>query len=507
MRTTRLAELLNFQLAYGFFGLLAFGILSFWSGTAVGQVHGTGPSDPALFATVFNVSEGTQLPTQLILNNGPGPRQLNIGEGSIVNSILSPSSGDELNFNGGTVGSVFSLSSNNEVNIVSGNVDGLIAGGQVNLIGGALRGLNSSGELNVSGGTLNGASIGGTANVTGGVLGVITADRDSVVNISGGSFERLNAVDSSVSISGGFVGNLNASSSSDVSITGGNFGRGFTVAEASNVELIGGEFRLNGSSISSTVTLDSDDVLTGTLSDGSAFIFRGEEALFGRFFDVTLTSASLPSNDTNPILINTASTSLPQSLRPGQSLTSQAGGQLGDHFEAVGATLNLEAGSLGDFAEFYQSEVNISGGEVGDAIAALFGSEVNISGGAIGNGFSAFAGSVVNLSGGTVGDGFGARANGQVNVFGTEFFLNGVLLDLVEGEALTVLDRSGNLSGLLADGTRFDLDLSRPNSSFVQAPFDVDSILTVTRVTSVPEPSSLFALLAAVVPISLRRRR
>ena len=161
--------------------------------------------------------------------------------------------------------------------------------------------------------------------------------------------------------------------------------------------MIGGEFRLNGADFADgTISLADGDYFTGTLADGSSFIFSGFSG--DDLNDVTLTMADLPSIDSNPIVVNATVVSGPSGLRAGQELTVVAGGVLGNNFAVVDATLNVEAGTLGDSVETSNSVVNIAGGNVGSGFRALAGSEVNISGGTVGRFFSAFFGSVVNIN-------------------------------------------------------------------------------------------------------------
>lgn len=138
-------------------------------------------------------------------------------------------------------------------------------------------------------------------------------------------------------------------------------------------------------------------------------------------------------------------------------------------------------GSVGDNVRVSGTEVNISGGNVGNGFAAARGSEINISGGSVGNNFGAFVnGGVVNISGGSVGDGFYARSGSTVNLFGSDFMLDGVLLNgLVSGQAFTIVDRDVTLSGVLEDGSAFSFDL---NTDFndLQDTFELGSTLTVT---------------------------
>ena len=389
------------------------------------------------------------------------------------------------------------------------------------------------------------------------------------VNISGGSvgigFDANSG--STINISGGTVGiGFDAFGGSTVNISGGAFGNDFDAFGTVNIS--GGEFLLNGSTINditSPFTLGNGDVFTGTLEDGSSFIFSTVN--LDRLEGVNLIETSTPTLDTTPQIINTASTL--RSLRAGQTLTVQFGGALGDDFTAVGATLNVESGSVGSGAEVANSEVNVSGGTVGSFFDANSGSTVNISGGTVGSFFDARSGSTVNISGGDVGDGFNASSGSTVNIsggdvgvgfdarsgstvnisggtfgdniqafdgstinisggtfgndfdifsgstvnlFGTEFFLNGSLIDASTlDEPFTIFDRGEDvvLSGVFADGTLFDFDLNPNNPLFSSLDFfDSDSTLTITRVAvAVPEPGCGLTLATMSLVLLARRRR
>ena len=111
--------------------------------------------------------------------------------------------------------------------------------------------------------------------------------------------------------------------------------------------------KLNGlNDVSSPFTLSGSDIFTGTLEDGSAFVFSNQasDSLNG----VNLIETSTPTIDTTPQTIDTASTL--RNLRAGQTLTVQTGGELGDNFTAVDATLNVLDGSVGDLAEVARTQ-------------------------------------------------------------------------------------------------------------------------------------------------------
>ena len=164
---------------------------------------------------------------------------------------------------------------------------------------------------------------------------------------------------------------------------------------------------------------------------------------------------------------------------------------IGD-FESLGGdglTTQVNLSDGGMIGEFFSAnsgcEVNVSGGIVADFFYAFSGSEVNISGGTIGDCLDAFSDSLVNISGGTLGVNLRGQADAEINLFGSDFILDGVLLDasLTAGEAFTILDREVTLTGLLADGSPISYDLNLVNGS--NADFlSADATLTVTLVST-----------------------
>ena len=341
----------------------------------------------------------------------------------------------------------------------------------------------------------------------------VDAQSGSEVNISGGnlrlSFDALSG--SEVNVSGGAVGNsFEAHSGSEVSISGGTFGSGFIANPGSAVKLSGGEFRLNDAVYTdTTITLGEEDVFTGTLADGSSFIFFaafGGDALSG----VTLSDVPLPILDTTPVVIDSPVTSGPSGLRDGQTLSVVDGGVLSSHFAVVDATLNVQGGTVGFGGEVVGGAVNISGGTVGsftshagselnitggvvDRVEARAGSTVDISGGTVGtnsiegNRFLAGSGSTVNISSGTIGPGFTAVSGSEVNISGGAvgealYAASGSIVELSGGEfrlngapfndTSISFESAGVFTGTLADGSSFifALDL-RTLTDFSQSPF------------------------------------
>ena len=430
-------------------------------------------------------------------------------------------------------------------------------GGVVNISGGDVRNDFTAfdSEVNISGGIVGfgfDANSGSVVNISGGIVASrFNANFGSEVNISGGavgggdSAQALDANSGSVvNISGGILGNeFNANEGSEVNISGGAVGP-FNAASGSDVELFGGEFRLNGEPFTDqTITLAEDDVFTGTLSDGSSFIFSSPSVplLFGfesflsrrdNLSEIRLSATPLPTLDVTPVVIDSSVTEGPSGLRSGQTFTLVDGGSLRRNFAVVDATLNVQGGTLGQGVETAGGVVNISGGTVGSFFEAYSGSEVNISGGIVGDdslslaltansgsvvnisgglvtGVEASPGSVVNITGGTVdigvsaaiaqiglfassgsevnisggtvpGFGFFAQDGSEVNIRGTQFSLNGELLDeLVVGETFTITEPIQALTGILADGSSFSFGESY-GEGYGGPAFSPDATLTVT---------------------------
>jgi hypothetical protein len=184
-----------------------------------------------------------------------------------------------------------------------------------------------------------------------------------------------------------------------------------------------------------------------------------------------------------------------------------AGGQVGRHFEAVGADITVSGGSIDAFFDaFNRTVVNINGGSIGFSNDGSIGSSnvyggavISVSGGSIA-GLDAYDGSVVNLFGGAVlaidaNDGSVVNISGGslndldsfdgsvINLFGGMFRLNDAdIADTLSfNERFILRDRGVVLSGVLADGSAFAFEL---NSVFRQGQdfFHPDATLTVTLV-------------------------
>lgn len=349
--------------------------------------------------------------------------RLEVSEEAVAGSVIVD--GGELNVSGGSIRTLRSRG--------AGSVN--VAGGEV----GALAQLEEGSVLNLSGGRVGfrlGASSGSEVHVTGGsIADDFTAGPGVVVTISGGAVGDSFRTGSQLTVSGGVIGaGFNAGQQSQVAISGGRFGRGFSTSASSLVDFRGGEFRLNGDAVGSgTVTITETDVLSGTLEDGSVFIFSQQagDTLVG----VNLIETTTPAYDTTPIVV--ADAIAPAFLRAGQTLTLEDGAESPEGFAAVLAEVNVAGGAIARRSEVTESVVRVSGGSIGEEFHAALTSEVTITGGVIGPRFRAYSGASVVVQGGVVDEGFIASAGAEVRVSG------GVI-----GEGFTALAESEvSLSG------------------------------------------------------------
>lgn len=221
-------------------------VSSLFSGSqAFGQVNGVGISDPSLFDNVFNIPTDPDSGFQQSFGGVAGETtQINLSDGGTIGSQVDFLAGVELNIDGGNLRRDPEAFEGSEVNISGGTI-------------GSFFGIRGA-ETNISGGFFEGSLIVGGGEVS-----------PSSTTISGGVFNGFTYISSI------FESPINAS------ISGGNFRGNFTVirfgdedAPTGNIELIGGDFQINGTPISgSTLSLAEDDVFTGTLQDGSGFLF------------------------------------------------------------------------------------------------------------------------------------------------------------------------------------------------------------------------------------------
>ena len=204
------------------------------------------------------------------------------------------------------------------------------------------------------------------------------------------------------------------------------------------------------------------------------------------------------------------------------SIVNVSGGEIKDVITLSGSTANISGGDVGGDLKAFSSMINISGGNVQHGFQAESGNTVNISGGSVGSAFTSTlfntinlsGGSVgnlfelrgtntLNISGGTIGTRFSANEGSMIDIVGSDFYLDGVLIDL-EPDVKTLLpDRDVQLSGVLADGTPFEFDLF--STRIRGEDFVADS--AVLTLTLVPEPSTIALCLLAAIAGRRRAQR
>ena len=276
------------------------------------------------------------------------------------------------------------------------------------------------------------------------------------------------------------------------------------------------------------------DVVTARLQpllplESSAMIFRSLVVLcvcfsFANFSHAQGTINLLPGDmiDDNTVI-------------PSGTTVNVLGGSIGLGVDLSDGILNVESGTVAMGASSIatgftnsNNQVNISGGTVGGFFQLTNGTELTITDGEIesfglfGSGAMAniiggtvsrfpdiFSGGVVNISGGDV---FAVRVfdGGEVNFTGTEFFIDGVALDLTIGEEFVIDQRNVNLSGTLADGSFIETDLNTTFGGFFSDNPDgagANAIVTVTAIAAVPEPAAATLLILAGSFLCTCRRR
>jgi len=287
-----------------------------------------------------------------------------------------------------------------------------------------------------------------------------------------------------INMAGGTVGaDFSVNSGGVLNLSGGSVGIFFRARSGSEVNFFGGEFELNGQPYTaSTAILErgTSDILTGTLADGSPFIFSAEA---GDYLDrVTLIPTTLPPRIATPFIIDASTDpdTIPTGLRRGQSLTLREGGTLSSQFAVIDAALRIEGGSNGSirnisrgieingstvdifggaflnttldahanstvnlssdtFIEFIRllsdSQLNMAAGII-ETLAVHNGSSATISGGEVEGELSVDTGGLVRVTGGTIGDGAFLTSNATLILTDGQI---GTDLTLRDGATVTVI--------------------------------------------------------------------
>lgn len=173
-----------------------------------------------------------------------------------------------------------------------------------------------------------------------------------------------------------------------------------------------------------------------------------------------------------------------------------AAGHAGELQAYAGSVTNISGGRIGRTLVANGGVVNIVGGEFGNTEFPILGGRlevnqggtINITGGsfvatAVQGGLTVLDGTLNVAGGGFLQGKFDVDvfANGALHLFGTEFFLDGVALaGLTPGDQVEITERDVTLSGLLADGSAFSIDLNSVEEPFGPDFVSPEALLTVT---------------------------
>ncbi|WP_152098413.1 hypothetical protein [Lacipirellula parvula] len=266
-------------------------------------------------------------------------------------------------------------------------------------------------------------------NVYGGYVGTgLTAGRGTTFNMSGGKMGTT----------------FEANSGSVVRLSGGLFDASPWFKYDSTFILVGNNFRIDGelapgfgTSDLTPISLSMTSTLSGTLTDGTNFMFSGRW-LRG---NTQLQYAPIPA--TAPAVINVPGDAAPANLYANQRLIVHDGGLVAALNADYGSVVDIHAGGAVSQAQMVGTTVNVMGGSLGGARIAA-GSVVNLSAGKIGSYLQADQGSVVNMTGGTL-DWSPTFSGGTLNMSG------GYLSDRATISSAGVANISG---GIVVGGLR-----------------------------------------------------
>jgi hypothetical protein len=335
---------------------------------------------------------------------------------------------------------------------------------------------------------------GSAISIVGGAMGQGFEAAGASVTISSGSLGELSTIyrGTTLQLTGGYIGsNFETASESRLEVRGGLVGSGFVAHPASEVILsggkiagdfkseagssftiAGGEFRINGTPITemstpgaqSQIDLPPSSIVSGTLSDGTPFVFGGNQYFAPG--TLTLKTADVPRN-TNAI-VRLPNDPAPSGLRTGQTLFIAEGGNVGNYFIAGwDSVVRMSGGHVGFGFQAVGSLVNVTGGEL-DAVEALFGSVVNIDGGTVSSHAIARRGAIINLSAGEIAGGATLFDGGRMNMTGGTLggytaILDSSALEIAGGDVRNDIALLGG--SLTVEGGEFHGNISAQGSS------------------------------------------
>jgi hypothetical protein len=368
---------------------------------------------------------------QTLIIDGPNARlakNFTAGPGSMVelkDGVISQNftaHGATVTVSGGRLDSPFRALDGSTINIQAGDAATVLGGFEA--FTGAV--------VNVSGGRLSSAGIyGAEVNISGGEVSNFYAIDNALINVTGGTMGIRFGVSrgATLNISGGNFGWDFDAHESTVTISGGAFGDDFRILDGVRSELQGYDFRIDGVPVaaltqpgdSTTVRLNQGQVFTGIFADGTPFLFSAAE--HDDIFDEDLILTQTAVVPSLPALLQVPTDKAPLGIRAGQTLELSAdgviadnfnagrgstviinGGTVGENFEAIGATVEIQAGHIArDMDVFEGSTLVVNGGQI-DSLQSYDGSLVELHGGVIGGSSTIGPGSNLRITGGELGE-------------------------------------------------------------------------------------------------------
>lgn len=374
---------------------------------------------------------------------------------------------------------------------------------------------------------------GSIVRISGGIVGsgprsykAFTVSNGSIFLMSGGVGQgELNIYGSYARILGGRVEQNLWVSHGQLEISGGSHGAIKTYS--SEVTLAGGDFQLDGEPLSGLTASAKEfafplsSVLTGVLADGSPIILANHSNHLHDYLpeeSISLRTTFVPAAE--PRAFIAPGDSIPSGLRSGQSLElgsgaltpvnltalqgstiNIVGGEIGQGFQAAGATVLLASGVIGSQSAIYHgTTLRMAGGEIGDNFQVGPSARLEMSGGEIAQGLLARSGSEVIYSGGKLNpDWFSIEPGSSFTIVGNDFRVDGIPVAhlTAEGNSESIdLPTQAVLSGTLNDGTPFAFHNRR--ESFSQGVLKLQA-------SEVPDPGpALIRLPNDPVPNGLR---
>ncbi|MCA9238797.1 MAG: hypothetical protein KDA37_01295, partial [Planctomycetales bacterium] len=324
---------------------------------------------PALVtASTDSLPLGIRTGQTLVVDGGATVRQnFSAGPGSTVNvlpggvvSFGMEAIGAEVNVTGGEIDYGFDAMQGTTIGVSGGLVD------EVEVFEGSLLTISGSGNVGRVA-----VKPGGHADILDGRAGGLFISAGGTATMSGGKL-----VPYSQNMFGG---------GGSFDVMGGSFAGSFSTTGGGQVQLHGGEFRLDGQPVSldpagtTPIEVPDGSVITGVLADGSPFAFSSLKNDRIGAASVSLVTTQVPDTEPSPIVLSQQSGLT--GLRAGQSLIIEDGGVVGEYLVALeDSSIHLRGnGYIGNSLSLVQANLVMETGHA-SGFTLLAGSHAVVAG-------------------------------------------------------------------------------------------------------------------------------